>query len=122
MHRRGQQLETKFSPTAFLGAHGAWLVEKAKRDPGPGFKNSATPAVFRTAMHSTFRLIGLRDLGTLHTSLRDAQFELQTDHCIIWLHKVRGHIAGSQQTWVTKSFDATVLLETARQERSRLNW
>ncbi|KAL3212138.1 hypothetical protein MRX96_000780 [Rhipicephalus microplus] len=30
MHRRGQQLETKFSSTAFLAARGAWLVEKPR--------------------------------------------------------------------------------------------
>ncbi|XP_075751345.1 uncharacterized protein LOC142817734 [Rhipicephalus microplus] len=35
-----------------------------QKDPGPGFMNSVTPAVFCHAMHSTFLPINLRDLRT----------------------------------------------------------
>ncbi|KAL3196153.1 hypothetical protein MRX96_015565 [Rhipicephalus microplus] len=81
-------------------------------DTGTRLVYSATPAVFCHRMHSTFWHIGLRDLRTLHTSLRDAPFGLKTAYGVIWLRRVRSHITASFQTSVDKCLYASVHLGT----------
>ncbi|KAH7950065.1 hypothetical protein HPB49_019266 [Dermacentor silvarum] len=61
---------------------GACCIAYAQ-DPGPGFVPSASPAVSCHAMHSTFPHIGLRDHRTLRASVKDASFDLKTEHRVI---------------------------------------
>ncbi|KAL3207791.1 hypothetical protein MRX96_039522 [Rhipicephalus microplus] len=84
-------------------------------DPGPGLLTSVTPAVFCHARHSAFRLIGLRGLRSLRMTLRDGPFDLDTDHCLIWPQRVRGHIDGFFQTLhccLVEIFSVTLIVAT----------
>ncbi|XP_037508412.1 uncharacterized protein LOC119384785 [Rhipicephalus sanguineus] len=56
---------------------------RQQSDPGPGFVPSASPAVSCHAMHSTFPHIGLQDHRTLRASVKDASFDLKTEHRVI---------------------------------------